>query len=319
MNELGVDQAKEKKKLIDIHKENAVSVPVIPVLKVREPALILQISQLMAAININLKANNQMTREEKRLARIDRYRDLSANARKQSGELFQRSSRMGEAIPFGQPILVGHHSERWDRNYRNKIHNTMGKSVEADKKADYYERKAEAAENNNAIYLEDEDSIQKLEAKVEKLTMLQECMKTANKIIRDKKLAEIVKIDQLKELGFSEKSAIELITPRRGGSLGFETYQLSNNNACLRNAKQRLEKAIKLKTTESKESEINGVRIVENTEENRLQLFFPGKPDDDVRSKLKHNGFRWSPSNECWQSYLNRYQIDRAKSIIDQI
>lgn len=260
-----------------------------------------------------------MTREERKQVRIERYNNLAANARKQSNELFEKSSRMGDAIPFGQPILVGHHSERWDRNYRNKIHNTMGKSVEADKKAEYYEYKAKAAESNNAIYLEDEDSIQKLEAKIEKLIRLQECMKAANKIIRDKKLAEIVKIDKLKELGFSEKSAIELITPRRGGSLGFETYQLSNNNACIRNAKQRLEKALSLKTAESKEFEINGVRIVENTEENRLQLFFSRKPENDVRSKLKHNGFRWSPSNGCWQSYLNRYQLDRAKSIINEM
>ena len=52
------------------------NVPVIPALMVREPALTLQISQLTAAISINLKTNNQMTREEKRQARIDRYRDL---------------------------------------------------------------------------------------------------------------------------------------------------------------------------------------------------------------------------------------------------
>lgn len=258
-----------------------------------------------------------MTREEKRQVRIERYRDLSANARKQSTELFQRSSKMAEVIPGGQPILVGHHSEKWDRNYRDKIHNTMGRSVEADKKAEYYDRKAEAAENNNAIYLEDEDSIQKLEAKIEKLTQQQEFMKAANKILKNKKLAEIEKIDKLKELGCSEKVAVSCLTPDRCGDMGFPSWQLSNNSAVIRNAKQRLEKAIKLKTSESKEYEINGVRIVENTEENRLQLFFPGKPDEDIRSSLKHNGFRWSPSNGCWQSYLNRYQLDRTKSIIE--
>lgn len=258
-----------------------------------------------------------MTREERRQARIERYRDLSANARKQSNELFHRSSKMAEAIPGGQPILVGHHSERWDRNYRDKIHNTMGRSVEADKKAEYYERKAEAAENNNAIYLEDENSIQRLEAKVESLTRQQEMMKSANKIVRNKKLADVEKIDQLKEIGFSERDAVSCMTPDRYGEVGFPSWQLSNNSAVIRNAKQRLEKAIRLKTTESKEYEIGDVRIVENTEENRLQLFFPGKPDEDVRSNLKRYGFRWSPSNGCWQSYLNRSQLDRAKSIIN--
>lgn len=258
-----------------------------------------------------------MTRKEKRQVRIERYRDLSANARKQSTELFQRSSKMAEVIPGGQPILVGHHSEKWDRNYRDKIHNTMGRSVEADKKAEYYDRKAEAAENNNAIYLEDEDSIQKLEAKIEALTKRQDMMKSTNKIARSNKLTDVEKVDKLKSFGIGERNAIALITPDKFGSVGFESWQLSNNSAVIRNAKQRLEKAIRLKKTESKEYEINGVRIVENTEENRLQLFFPGKPDEDIRNSLKHNGFRWSPSNGCWQSYLNRYQLDRAKSIIE--
>ena len=258
-----------------------------------------------------------MTREEKRLARIERLRDRAANARIVSTELFQRSSKMADAIPFGQPIHIGHHSERADRNYRNRIHNTMCKSVEADKKAEYYERKAEAAENNSAIYLDDENSVQKLEDKIKRLTRLQENMKAGNKIVRNKKLTDAQKISQLKELGFSENDAVYRLTPNFCGNTGFPSWELSNNSAVIRNAKQRLEKAIKFKTTENCEYEIGDVRVVENYEENRLQLFFPGKPDEDTRGKLKHNGFRWSPLNSCWQSYLNRYQIDRAKSIIE--
>lgn len=76
-----------------------------------------------------------MTREEKRQARIERLKNLAANARRESTELFVKSSKMADIIPFGQPILVGHHSERSDRRYRNKIHETMGKSVRADEKS----------------------------------------------------------------------------------------------------------------------------------------------------------------------------------------
>ena len=45
----------------------------------------------------------------------------------------------------------------------------MEKSVEAGKKAEYYEVKAEAAENNQAISSDDPEAIQKLMDKLERL------------------------------------------------------------------------------------------------------------------------------------------------------
>ena len=48
---------------------------------------------------------------------------------------------MASAIPFGQPILVGHHSEGRDRRYRDRIHNTFGKAFATMDKADYYEER----------------------------------------------------------------------------------------------------------------------------------------------------------------------------------
>lgn len=39
-----------------------------------------------------------MTREERRQARIERYRKLAENATAQSEELFRKSSRMAEVI-----------------------------------------------------------------------------------------------------------------------------------------------------------------------------------------------------------------------------
>ena len=38
---------------------------------------------------------------------------------------------MASIIPFGQPILVGHHSEKRDRNYRGRIHKKFERSFEA--------------------------------------------------------------------------------------------------------------------------------------------------------------------------------------------
>ena len=107
-----------------------------------------------------------MNREERQQARTDRYRELADNARKQSEQCFRQSESMASVIPMGQPV----HGKA-DRNYREKIWNKMGQSVKASEKADYYERKAEAAENNNAIYLDDDNAVEKLEQNDGNLTL----------------------------------------------------------------------------------------------------------------------------------------------------
>lgn len=61
---------------------------------------------------------------------------------------------------------------------------------------------------------------------------------------------------------------------------------------------------------ETAEQQVGEVRVVDSVEDNRLQAFFPGKPSDEVRAALKRAGFRWSPSNGCWQSYRGeRYSV----------
>lgn len=85
---------------------------------------------------------------------------------------------------MGQPILIGHHSEKRDRNYRDKIHNTMGRSVEGGKKADYYAEKAETIKNNDAIFSDDPDALTKLEQKLGSLKENQEFTKAANRCVK---------------------------------------------------------------------------------------------------------------------------------------
>lgn len=55
---------------------------------------------------------------------------------------------------------------------------------------------------------------------------------------------------------------------------------------------------------EDVEIEFEGGKIVKNFSEDRLQIIFPGKPDSETISKLKSNGFRWSPRFMAWQRQL---------------
>src|SRR3546814_8267897 len=93
---------------------------------------------------------------------------------------------MGEAIPFGQPILVGHHSEGRDRNYRKRIHDTFGKAFDLQQKADHYVKKA-AAVGDGGVSSDDPDALAKHMRQVEQLTAKQERMKKNNQVIRKNK------------------------------------------------------------------------------------------------------------------------------------
>jgi hypothetical protein len=64
-----------------------------------------------------------------------------------------------------------------------------------------------------------------------------------------------------------------------------------------------------------REFEHEDLRIIENPEIDRLQIVFPGKPDEETRKSLKSYGFRWSPSEGAWQRQLSnsaRYAAEQV-------
>lgn len=176
---------------------------------------------------------------------------------------------------------------------------------------------------DKVIRTEDENAIEKLEAKIASLEKSQELMKAVNAIIRKKALTDEQKIAEMVKIGMNEENAKEALKPDYMGRVGFPSYSLQNNNATIRTAKERLGHIKKLRARENKEiivelpesEESEAIRIVDNVQANRLQIFFPGKPDADVRTELKKNGFRWTPSIGAWQSYRSNHAIEVAKRI----
>lgn len=97
------------------------------------------------------------TADERVQARIDRGQDradhLDAKAERlaeESDGLLERSRALTANIPFGQPILVGHHSQRRHENTLNKSWNLLGKSVAATEEADRTAAAARSARYNAA-------------------------------------------------------------------------------------------------------------------------------------------------------------------------
>ena len=256
--------------------------------------------------------------EEKKQERVERYATLAEKHRAAGRAAGEQAHKMASAIPFGQPIHVGHHSEGRDRKYRERIGRTYDKEIEHYNKAEYYERKAHAAETNNAISRDDPDAIEKLQTRVKGLETLQEQMKACNKIAksRRKNYPHDEKVRDLLALGVSEETATTILDSSKFGGLGIPGFNLTNNSANIRRLKQRIEELERTAQDETTETEIGDVRIVDNVEDNRVQVFFPRKPADDVRKRLKSSGFRWSPRNRCWQSYRGAGYLAAAQKIV---
>lgn len=170
------------------------------------------------------------------------------------------------------------------------------------------------------ILSSDENAIELLEEKLENLTDMQERMKAANKAIRLKDMEK--GNEQLRSMGYSDEEIKELRTPDFCGRLGYPDYALTNNNANIKRVKGRLESLKKEKsreTTENEVADLPGVTIKENVEEMRLQLFFEGKPEPEVRDILKRQTFKWSPRNGCWQRQLTNNARLAVKRAIEEI
>jgi hypothetical protein len=247
--------------------------------------------------------------EEKKQQKIARAEQLADKAKRESEQRYNTASQISSFIPFGQPILVGHHSEGRHRRDLNRIDTNMRKSIEADEKAKYYTKKAARLENNSVINSDDPEALTKLTDKLRGLERNQELMKECNKIIKSKKLSDIEKVEQMQEKGLTEQQSIKMLEPDFCGRIGFASYALQNNNANISTVKNRIQQISNRNQLQTKETEINGVKIVDNIEENRIQAFFNGKPSEEVRSTLKHSGFRWSPSSGCWQSYRHNHSM----------
>ena len=257
--------------------------------------------------------------EQKTEARKERYRALAEKSRARANELITRASTMASVIPFGQPILVGHHSEGRDRRYRARIGHTMSKGADLLKKADYYARRAEST-NNYAISADDPDALEKLRERVAALKTVQERMKAANAAIRKhQKDGPEAQQAALKAIGFTAEQAVELLNPDFAGRLGFAPFQLTNNNATIKRLEARLKVLEKAQALEDRTTDYAWGTVRENKEANRIQFIFGGKPDEIVRKLMKANGFRWSPSETAWQRQLTSNAVYAAREIIKRI
>ena len=218
--------------------------------------------------------------EERREARKLKYEELSKKAAERSSQYSNSSANRILAMIPGQPIIIGHHSEKKARRLHERAWQDIGKSIKEDKKSEYYRNKAESVENSKVIYNDDPKAIEKLTEKLEYL----------------EKQRELIKADE-----------------------DHTAWQLQNIGARIRETRRRIARLEKLEEIEFKDIEFTGGKAIHNKELNRIQLIFDGVPDEDIRDAIKERGFHWSRKNRAWQREFNENTIKATNILIRDV
>src|SRR3990167_606942 len=127
-----------------------------------------------------------MTYRERKEARMQRRLDWASGRDAKAKAGFDKARRIADAIPFGQPILVGHHSEKHACADQERIHNGMAAGVESQAMAAHHRSVAGNIEDqlDRSIYSDDANAVEALEARFAALDAQRERMALINKLYK---------------------------------------------------------------------------------------------------------------------------------------
>lgn len=236
-----------------------------------------------------------MTRRERLERKLEKRLEWAASRKAKAEQRFTNAHNATAGIPMGQPILVGHHSEKRHRAALERSDSNMRAACESSDMAEHHTSKAAGIERQlrNTIFSDDDNAIEELEAKIANLESQRDTNNAINKIVRAKPKNELTddKLAKLTALGLKESTARQVFVPDFAGRIGIASYVNQNLGGVIGNAKKRIED-IKRRQERSQAAESNGGVAIEGTGE-WVSVTFAEKPDRDVLNALKDAGFRW--------------------------
>lgn len=218
-----------------------------------------------------------------------RFAERAAKARGNAERLSGEARRTAEIIPLGQPILIGHHSEKRHRRDLARINAKHDKARDESAKAEHYERKAESY-GTHSISADDPDAIAKLQEKLARMETQREGIKAESKLAR------------------------------KEGREPHPRYILTNLGGNIRRVRERI-KTLEVEAARAAPEAIqgDGFTVEECADDNRLRFIFDGKPSAEIRKIMKSNGFRWAPSVGAWQRQITNAARHSARYCQEQI
>lgn len=175
--------------------------------------------------------------EDRRQAKADRYREWADKADARGAAAGNQARTLSDFIPMGQPILVGHHSEKRHRKALERIDNGYRRAVEEGDKADRHNARAAHIENDTAIHGADPEAVTKLKEKIAEVDARRDRMKAFNVTAR-KGAPDYDLLNDRERENILSVAKVQAWALAKGG--GFPSYVFSNLSGNLRRYKQRL-------------------------------------------------------------------------------
>lgn len=242
-----------------------------------------------------------MTRRERLERRQEKREDWAASRDAKATADFNRARGYTEGIPFGQPILVGHHSEKRHRRALENSDKAMRRASESSSMAEHHRSKADglARQLERSTFSDDPDAIEQLTARVEAIDAQCERRKAINREIKKgdgwaDRITPPLTPDERTELDNNARFA---------RTIGYPPYSLANARSNARRLRQRIAE-ITARQKRAAEAEAAGVGIKRSPDGTYASITFPEKPPRDVLAALKDNGWHWGAG--CWSGYLAR-------------
>lgn len=154
-----------------------------------------------------------------------------------------------------------------------------------------------------------DDKKSKWLSQIAELKALQETMKKANALLRKKDIDGLIAL-------VGEEKAIGLQIPDWAGRLGFVDFELRNNLANIKRLESQVAQIDRLREKEIADFDFDGGKVKYDPEEIRFNIFFDDKPSEEIRTKLKSRGFKWSPRRGAWTRGAKTISLKTIKELL---
>lgn len=235
--------------------------------------------------------SNRDDRKARAEARVERARAREAAARA------AYDNQPAHRIPLGQPILLGHHSQRRHERDLERLHRADQRRWQAADAARTAEQRATAS--GYAIQVGDDDAVTALRDKLAAAEAEHAAYLAHNKAARTAPCA----LDDCPGCQRLRRS------PGHTPADRLPSYVLTNSRGRIKQIREQLAKAethaaaLAAGTDDQDLASGAGWTLTHAVADARVRFMFDDRPDPATRTLLKAHGFRWAPSVGAWQRH----------------